>query len=244
MLLILRSTLFLIWFAIVSAVMNVGSLPTLVLPRSAAMTAGNLWARLVLAGLRAIAGLGYEVRGQEPANRRVLIAVKHFSMWDTLAFQAFFPDPAIVIKRELLWVPFYGWYCRKLRMIAIDRNGGAMAIRAMLTSAKAASAEGRPIVIFPEGTRRHPGDPPDYKSGVAALYAGLGVPCVPVALNSGLYWDGLFLRRPGKVVLEYLEPIPPGLPRREFMALLESRIEEATARLIAEGRHALRKRAL
>jgi 1-acyl-sn-glycerol-3-phosphate acyltransferase len=234
MILYLRSTLFLFWFAVLSLAMNIGCLPLLLAPRRFVMRAGRLWARLVLFGLDRIAGLGLEIRGRMPEGGGVLIAVKHLSMWETVAIQALYADPAIVIKRELLKIPFYGWYCRKMGMIAVDRGAGMQAIHTLIASAKNAAAECRPIVIFPEGTRREIGALPDYKPGVSALYAGLGLPCVPVALNSARYWQG-FLRRPGKIVLEFLEPIAPGLPRREFMALLESRIEEATNRLLAEG---------
>ncbi len=229
-----RSALYFVWFIVISLVMNIGSLPLLLVPRRAVMAAGQSWARLMLFGLDKLAGLKLEIRGTPPQGT-VLIALKHFSMWETIAMQGLFADPAIVIKRELLRVPFYGWYCRKMKMIAIDRSAGAKAIRALDAAAKDAKSENRPVIIFPEGTRKKPGDPPDYKAGVAALYNSLKVPCVPAALNSGLFWRGWFLRLPGTVVLEYLEPIPPGLPRREFMALLESRIEDATARLLAEG---------
>ena len=209
-----RSALYFIWFIVITLVLNVGSLPLLLFPRRVIMAAGQSWARLVLFGLDKIAGLRLEIRGAPPPPGTVLIALKHFSMWETIAMQGLFADPAIVIKRELLSVPFYGWYCRKMKMIAIDRGAGAKAIRALAAAAKDAKADHRPVIIFPEGTRKEPGDPPDYKAGVAALYTSLGVPCIPAALNSGLYWRGLFLRLPGTVVLEYLEPIPPGLPRR------------------------------
>src|SRR5882724_4036626 len=236
MILYLRCALYMVWFIIVTLVMNLISVPFLFLPRRIGMPMGQSWALLVLFGLKAICGLRVEIRGPVVEPHNVILAVKHLTMWETVAFQGLFADPAIVIKRELLWVPFYGWYCRKMRMIAIDRAAGASALRRMIGEAKRAIRNGRPVVIFPEGTRRKPDDPPDYKPGVAALYMQLNVPCVPMALNSSLFWDGLFIRRPGTVVLEYLEPIPPGLPRREFMALLESRIEEATKRLLAEGR--------
>ena len=234
MMLYLRSALFLVWFIAVSVIMNVGALPLLLLPSRLTLRAAHLWARLVLFGLKGIAGTGVEVRGRLEGPR-VLVAAKHFSMWETVALLALLPGPAIVLKQSLLRVPLYGWYCRKMRMIAIDRAAGANAIRLMHGQAKRALEEGRPIVIFPEGTRRKPGDPPDYKPGVAGLYAQLNVPCVPVAHNSGLFWAGGFFRKPGTIILEFLPPIPPGLSRRDFMILLESHIEEASNRLLAEG---------
>src|SRR3954470_1615377 len=234
MILVLRSALFLIWFAVISVVINVAALPVLFLPRRVAMGAAAFWARSVLFGLKHIAGVGFEVRGRLE-QRRVLIASKHFTMWETITFLAIFPRPAIVIKQSLLRLPFYGWYCRKMGMIAIDRSTGASAIRVMAAKAKRALAEERPIVIFPEGTRKQPGDAPDYKPGVAALYTQLRVPCAPIAHNSGLFWSG-FLKRPGTIVVQFLEPIPPGLPRQEFMATLEKRIEEGTRLLLDEAK--------
>ena len=235
MMLYVRSALFLVWFIVISLVMNVGALPALILPRQVALRAAKMWADLVLFGLKWIAGIGLEVRGSLP-SRRVLVAAKHFSMWETIALLTLFPSPAIVMKRSLLRVPLYGWYCWKMGMIAIDREAGASALRGMAEKAKRVLEENRPIVIFPEGTRTKPGAPPDYKPGVAGLYGQLGVPCVPAAHNSGLFWAGAFFRKPGTIVLELQEAIPAGLPRREFMQLLEARIEEAANRLLAEDR--------
>jgi len=231
-----RSALFLIWFAIVSLVLNVVCLPLLVLPGKITVWAANKWARLILFGLKHIAGLGMEVRGRAPEGP-VLVAAKHFSMWETIALLALLRAPAIVIKRELLWVPFYGWYSIKQGMIPIDRASGASAIRRMHEAAKRAIDHGQPIVIFPEGTRKKIGAPPDYKPGVAALYVLLGLPCVPMTHNSGLFWQGWFLRKPGTIIVEYLEPIPPGLKRHEFMEVLKARIEPASKRLLSEGVH-------
>ena len=231
----LRSALFLLWFILVSIVVNVGGAPLLLLPARFTMKGAAIWGWLVLFGLKWIAGLGFELRGALPKGR-VLVAAKHFSMWETIAVLALLQCPAIVLKRSLLKIPFYGWYSRKMRMIAIDRTAGVKAIRILHRAAMRALDEGRPVVIFPEGTRKAPGAPPDYKPGVAALYAGLGVACVPVAHNSGVFWSGLFLRRPGIIVLEFLPAIAPGLSRSAFMALLEVRIEEATNRLLAEAR--------
>jgi len=139
--------------------------------------------------------------------------------------------PATVLKRELLRIPFYGWFLWKATAIPIDRGAGAGALRKMAAAARPVLADGRPILIFPEGTRKKPGAAPDYKPGVAGLYGILDVPCVPVALNSGVYWTG-FLKRPGTIVLEFLEPIAPGLKREAFMGLLEQRIESPTAALL------------
>ena len=230
----LRSGLFLFWFLSISLILNIGSLPLLVVPRRAVVWVGNKWARLVLFGLKHIAGVDMVVRGHVPSLAGVLIAAKHFSIWETIAVLALLRDPAIVLKRELLWVPLYGWYCTKMGMIPINRSSGSRAIRRMHAAAKRAVEAGRPVVIFPEGTRKKPGAAPDYKPGVAALYAQLGIPCVPLVHNSGLFWADWFLRRPGTIVVEYLEAIPPGLPRREFMSVLEARMEEATTRLLRE----------
>jgi 1-acyl-sn-glycerol-3-phosphate acyltransferase len=162
--------------------------------------------------------------------------MKHQSAWDALILPIVLGDPAVVIKSELLWLPFYGWYAGRAGSIAVDRRGGAGALRHMVAAARRATAAARPIVIFPEGTRTAPGQRLTYQPGVAALYQALGIPLVPAAVNSGLYWGRRsFVKRPGRIVLAFLEPIPPGRPRREVMAELESRIESATAALEREG---------
>ena len=230
-----RSTLFFVWFAATSAMMAILCLPLLALPRGAAWV-GRHWSLLSLWGLRALAGTDIEVRGARPPNG-VLVAVKHMSMWDTMAIYALLDDPAIVFKKSLKRIPFYGWYLVRARMIAIDRDGKAGALREMAAAARAEIASGRSIAIFPEGTRKKPGAPPDYKSGVAGLYGQLDVACYPVALNSGLYWTGSmgFVKKKGTIVIEFLPPIPSGLPRRAFMARLQAEVEDATAKLVEEG---------
>jgi len=227
---VLRSALFLLWFAILTTLLSLLFCPVLILPRGATVWLARVWSRATLWGLRIFAGIGMEVRGRPPRGA-VLVAAKHMSMWDTLALYVTLDQPGIVLKRELLSIPFYGWFLRKAAAIAIDRGGAASALRKMGQRAQAVLAEGRPVLIFPEGTRKKPGAPPDYKPGVAGLYGMLAVPCVPVALNSGVYWTG-FRKKPGTIVLEFLEPIPPGLKRQNFMKLLESRIEAATNKLL------------
>lgn len=187
--------------------------------------------------LRHIAGTKMEVRGREHLPEGAcLIVSKHQSAWDTFALVPLFRDPAIVLKDELKWIPFYGWFCVKFEHILVKRDRAAVALKAMLESAKTRIAQGRQVVIFPEGTRRAPGAPPDYKPGYVALYEGLGVTCVPLALNSGVYWPRRSLMRlPGTIVVEFLEPIPAGMPRKAFKAELERRLEAASNRLLAEA---------
>ncbi len=231
----LRSVLFQIYFALMSVAVNVLWLPSLLGPPRWALMGIEVWGRLTLWGLRVICGLTYEVRGREHLHGTpALYAGKHLAMWDTVVLPLVLKHPALVLKRQLLSIPFYGWYARKAGMIAIDREGHASALRRMVAAGKARLAEGRPIAIFPEGTRKKPGAAPDYKPGVAALYGMLDVACVPFALNSGVYWAGP-LRKPGRIVIEFLPAIPPGLKRRDFMAALEGSVESATARLIAEA---------
>jgi 1-acyl-sn-glycerol-3-phosphate acyltransferase len=141
-----------------------------------------------------------------------------------------------VLKRELLHIPMFGWYMRKVGMIAVDRSRGASALKQMVREAQATFAAGRSIAIFPEGTRTAPGEHKPYQPGVAALYTQLGVPVVPIALNSGLFWGRkAFLKKPGTITLQILPAIPPGLDRKTFMKRLESSIEDASKALAKAG---------
>jgi 1-acyl-sn-glycerol-3-phosphate acyltransferase len=237
----LRSAVFFVWFIVLSVVVHAVFLPALIMPRRVAVFAARTWCAGVLWGLKIIARLEYEVRGALPP-RGSLIASKHMSMWDTVALFYVLGDPVFVLKRELLRIPFYGWYAKRVGMIAIDRSAAGAALRAMTKAARRALLTGLSIIIFPEGTRKQIGAPPDYKSGIAALYQRLDVPCVPVALNSGLFWTGPagFLKKRGRIVLQFLPPITSGLKRQDFIRTLEDRVETATAELVREGQRALR----
>lgn len=197
-----------------------------------------LWARGVFRLMRGLAGISVEIRGRQHLPQGgCIIAAKHQSAWDTLAFHVAVPDPAMVMKQELMWIPVYGAYSKRAGMIPVNRSGGAGALRAMLKSARAARDLGRQIVIFPQGTRV-PADAGGaeipYQAGVAALYRDLGVPVIPAAVNSGQHWPRRkFTRRPGKIVLEFLAPIAPGLDREAFLARLQEAIEPATLKLLA-----------
>jgi len=230
---------FFAWTAICGTV----GLPFLLTPRHLTMRFGRFWAAGVLALLKVIVGLDYEVRGLDRLTRNgCIIAMKHQSTWDTLILPVVLRNPAIVLKRELLLLPFYGWYAARAGSIAIDRKAGASALRRMLAAARPIAVSGRPIVIFPEGTRVTPGERRPYQPGVAALYQALALPVVPAAVNSGLYWRRRsFMKHPGRIILEFLEPIPPGRTRPRLMAELERRIETATMALLREGRTARRE---
>jgi 1-acyl-sn-glycerol-3-phosphate acyltransferase len=239
----LRSVAFFIWFVVLSVVVHVVFLPALVLPRRAAVFAARCWCAGTLWGLKAFARLDYEVRGAFPP-RASLLASKHMTMWDTVALFYVLGDPVFVLKRELLRVPFYGWYAQRVGMIAIDRAAAGAALRAMTKAARRVLSLGLSIVVFPEGTRKKPGEPPDYKPGIAALYQRLDIACVPVALNSGLFWTGPggFLKKRGRIIIQFLPPIAPGMKRQDFMRALEERIETATADLLREGKALLDSR--
>lgn len=206
-------------------------------PRSWAMEGLRLHGLASLWLLKVICGTRMEVRGQANLPRGACLVVsKHQSAWDTFALIPLLHDPAIVLKDELKWIPFYGWFCVKFEHVLVKRDRAAAALKQMIADARQRIAAGRQVVIFPEGTRRTPGAPPDYKPGYVALYEALGVPCVPLALNSGLYWPRRKLARyPGTIIVEFLEPIPPGLGRAEFRRTLEQRLEAACNRLIAEA---------
>ena len=235
---LLRAVAFQLAFWIWSALINLAWLPSLMMSPLATVRGQTIWAKGVMMLLGVLVGIRYEIRGRNniPAGP-VLIAAKHQSAWDTIIFHIIANDPAVVMKAELLKIPIYGWYCRHSRMIPIDRDTGSKAIRAMVDAAKAAAAEARPIIIFPQGTRVAPGVEAPYLPGIAALYRQLGIPVVPVALNSGVFWSRQSIRRrPGTIVLEYLPVIEPGLSRKDFMARLEAAIEPASTRLAETAR--------
>ena len=229
-----RSLIFTLWLYLSMPLFAVGLSPALLMPHGVAIAVIKLWARFVLFGLRWIAGVKVEVRGLEHRpTGPALIAGKHQGMLDVVAPFAMLDDPCFVLKKELMPLPFFGWFAWKTRMIAVDRAAHAKALKDMVRQTRARLADDRQILIFPEGTRTTPGEPADYKPGVAAIYRDVNAPCWPIATNSGVHWPAHgFKRYPGLVVFEFLPPIPAGLKRAEFMAELESRIETASTVLL------------
>jgi 1-acyl-sn-glycerol-3-phosphate acyltransferase len=235
----LRSLIYNVLFYALLMIWFVVAIPTFVMPSRGIMAVARLWSRQNTWLLRVICNVKVEYRGVEKIPKGpLLVASKHQSMWETFALLQVLDQPLYILKRELTRIPFFGWYLMKAGMISVDRRAGG---RALLKMVRQASEEvrnnGRQLIIFPEGTRRPPGAPPDYKPGVAQLYASCRVNCLPVALNSGLFWPRrTFMRYPGTLVVEFLDLLPPGLPRDEFLTRISAVIEEATARLVEEGR--------
>lgn len=235
---LVRSFLFAAVFYLWSVLYAIALVPLLAAPRSWMLAGMRLWSQSVNLLLRVICGIRVEVRGREhvPAGD-ALIAAKHQTMFDVFVQFGVLRGSLFVFKKELLIIPIFGWIALRIGSIVVDREGQSAALRDMVRRAREQFRLGdRQLVIFPEGTRKAPGAPPDYKPGVAALYRELDVPVHPVATNAGVHWPAHgFTRRPGVIVYEYLEPIPPGLKRAEFMRLLQERIETASDRLLAEG---------
>ena len=233
----LRSLLFTLWLYLSMPIFAVGLSPALLMPHPIAMGVIKGWAHFVLFGLRWIAGVKVEFRGlQHVPKGPALIAPKHQGMLDIIVPFVLLDDPCMVMKKELMPLPFFGWFAWKTKMIPVDRQAHAKALKDMVRHARARLAENRQIVIFPEGTRSAPGAVPDYKPGVAAIYRDLDAPCWPVATNSGAHWPAHGFRRyPGTVVFEFLPPIPAGLKRAEFMKRLEESVETASTALLTDA---------
>jgi 1-acyl-sn-glycerol-3-phosphate acyltransferase len=237
--LFLRSLLFQIVFWANTILLMTIWLPGLVMPRRVSMELGRTWGRTSLWLAEKICGLKIEWRGLEnipPEGGAMIVACKHQSIWDTFVLPIRFPDFSYILKRELVMIPFFGWYLLAAEQVGINRSKGGKLLPQLIEKAKHIFAQGRQLFIFPEGTRRPAGAPPAYKFGIAHLYAATNVPVLPVALNAGLFWPRrAFHVRPGTVVIQFLPMIPPGLPSREFFEKLQSEIETASDRLIAEA---------
>jgi 1-acyl-sn-glycerol-3-phosphate acyltransferase len=229
----LRSTLYLLLFSLWTIVVAVPCTPFLLGPRRWTLGMFHVWGHGVVR-LLALMGVRVEVRGREHIpSGAALVAPKHQCMLDVFAQFTWLPASAFVMKKELAWIPWFGWYAAKAGCIVIDREGSSKTMRQVIREGTERFAWGAQVVVFPEGHRQPIGAQPNYKPGIAALYRELNVPVYPVATNAGEHWSakGLTLK-PGLIVYQYLEPIPPGLKRAEFMRLLEERIETASASLL------------
>ena len=229
----IRRLLFAAWLYLSMPVVAVGLSPALLLPHRYAMGVVKIWSAVVMFGLRWIMGDTVEFRGLEHRpSGAALVAGKHQSMLDVVVPFTVLPDPCFVFKKELMYAPVLGWFALKTGMIPVDRAAHARALKDKTSKARDRLRDGRQVIIFPEGTRQLPGAAPAYKPGVAAIYRDLEGPCWPVATNSGEHWPAKGIKFvPGHVIFEFLEPIPAGLKRPEFMREIQARIEAASARL-------------
>lgn len=218
----------------------VGSMVTTLIGIFSQKTEIKTWNFVLLPFLRwclaVICGMKIEIRGAENISKEgVLYACKHQSAMETYFLTSFVPNGTFIFKKELKYIPFFGWSIYFYGSVPVDRSGGSAAMKKMLRDTKALMKNDRSIIIFPEGTRTQPGLTATYKPGIAFLYQNLNRPVVPVALNTGMFWrKRSFLRYPGKVIIEFLAPIKPGLDKREFVSRLQENIETKCAELNAE----------
>lgn len=235
-----RSLIFNICFFALTAVLLIGGLPVLLGDRHSVFRLARMWSRMSLWLLDRICGLHVEFRGVERIpSEACLMAAKHQSALETFALVQHVEDFSFILKRELTLIPLFGWYLKRAQMIGIDRASGRAALEQAITRTSALLAEGRSVVIFPEGTRTKPGAQPKYKAGVAQLYAATGASCIPIALNTGVFWPRRSFRKyPGHVVIEFLDPIAPGLERGGFLRILQDRIEKKSNELLADAKTA------
>lgn len=207
-----RSLLFALFFYPGTIVAVLAAFPAALIGQGALTAVTHGWARYHRWCARILLGIRTRVEGQ-PRQGAVIVAAKHQSMFETIEMLLILDRPAVVMKRQLTDIPGWGWVARRYGVIPVDREGGAAALRRMLKAARHAVGGGRPIMIFPEGTRVPPGEKPPLQPGFAGLYKALGVAVVPIALDSGRVWPRSFVKRPGVVTMRVGETIPPGLKR-------------------------------
>ncbi|MGO1120367.1 lysophospholipid acyltransferase family protein [Rhodovibrionaceae bacterium A322] len=236
--LFLRSALFNIFFYLWTIISMLVILPGALFGWRLCYSWGRIWPWGLLIGLRVLVGIKYRFEGVENLPKAPFLFVsKHQSAWETAVFPLIVPIPVYVLKKELLSIPLFGWYLKFYGNIPVDRKGGASALKEMVKQAKDRISQGRSIIIYPEGTRTNPGDSLPYHPGVAALYQALDIPAVPVALNSGCFWQRhAFIKKPGTIVVRILPAIPPGKPRKAFMAELVETVESQSRELVEQSK--------
>ncbi|QFT58960.1 2-acyl-glycerophospho-ethanolamine acyltransferase [Sulfitobacter sp. THAF37] len=235
----IRSLVYIVQVTVAMPVIGLAFAPWAMFSKRGAYTACKTYAAWCMWSARWLIGLRCEVRGTVPTGE-VLIAAKHQSFLDIIMIFHALPRAKFIMKREILWTPVIGQYTKRMQMIAVDRGKRGKAIAKMLADVEAGKIEPGQIVIYSQGTRVPPGKRIPYKVGSAALYEQLQQPCVPAATNAGYFWPrrGLY-RRPGVAVVEFLDPIPPGLSRADFMQRLEEVVERRSDALLEEaGWHA------
>lgn len=220
---VLRSLLYALLFYPATLLLSVAGVLIGLVARGPMLAVIRTWADLNHWLARHLLGIHTRVEGSVPAGPH-LIAVKHQSMFETTEMVRLTNMPVIVVKRELTQIPFVGWLMRRYGVIAVERSAGAKALRALVDEGRSAVATGRSVIIYPEGTRVPPGETPDLKPGFAALYRALGLPVLPVALDSGRLWGRGLVKRGGTVTIRMGDTIPAGLSRGEIEARVHAAI--------------------
>jgi len=233
----IRSITFMVYLIVSISVASIFAAPVVLAAPRKARGIAQTWARVTLRVLKFLTGVSFKIEGAENIpTSGVIVAANHQSQWETLALYALLPKPVVILKTELLRIPLYGWWMKRVGNIAVDRKGGAKALRALRTKTAERLAQGEQILVFPEGTRSAIGERLPYHSGVAGIYAHSGAPCVPVAHNSGEYWRYPGIDKiPGEITMRFLPVIAPGLGRKEFLRQLQSAIEGARPDLALPG---------
>lgn len=231
----IRSAAFAVFLPCIVAIMGIICMPMMLFGQKASRKTVQAWARVALMGLKWITGVSYRIEGAENIPQGgALIAANHQSMWETIALYALAPKPVFILKKELSFIPVYGWWALAAGNITVDRKGGAKALRAMARAAKSHTDAGDQVIIFPEGTRSPPGERSKYQPGVAGIYKVAGAPCTPAAHDSGRFWRHPGSEKiPGTITLRFLPAISPGLDRKAFLHDLQARIESARPDLCA-----------
>ncbi|SLN66121.1 2-acyl-glycerophospho-ethanolamine acyltransferase [Falsiruegeria litorea R37] len=230
----LRSLIFMIVIYAWMVILGILFLPYAIISKRGALNACKTYARTTIWMARWMVGIRSQVRGTPPTEQ-VLIAAKHQSFFDILLIFNAIPHGKFIMKRELLWTPVIGLYAKRLGCIPVNRGKKGAAISKMVKDVAAEFEEPGQLVIYPQGTRVAPGAQKPYKVGTAVLYEGLGDPCVPVAANVGVFWPRTgILRKPGLAIVEFLDPIEPGVAKNTFMKRLETSIETKSNELMRE----------
>lgn len=238
----IRSVLFNICFYVATTIVCTLFIPVFLLPRGVTLWVTRLWLAIVYFLEKNILGLTFEIRGKEylPKSGSYIVAAKHQSAYETLKLHHLFGDPTIVLKRELLNIPLFGNFLKKLDVIAINRGNKEESMKSIVDGAKRMQSQARPIIIFPQGTRvdvNATTKQKPYKGGTVKMYSHTDMPIIPLALNSGLFWPrNSFIKKPGKVIFQFLPPIESGLPDKKVMKALEDRIEETSIKLMNEAK--------
>jgi len=229
----IKSSIFYFLLVLWTIFLGILFIPFLFLPKDKLYKPAQIWIGGIFQLLDKICNLSFEIKGQEHMDNKIkLIASKHQSTFETLLLFYKLPKSIFIHKRELFLIPIFGLYLKKLNMISINRSAGPRALKKMLSDSVDRISRGNILIIFPEGTRKKPGENPDYKPGIAGIYNVLNSDVLPVALNSGLFWPkNSLVIRPGKITLEFLPPIKKGLEKESFLETLQKTIEDKTISL-------------